>query len=153
MKINKIFLILIIGTLIVACKKEQSLHNFMVDSWQTTYLKIEMPTVNKTDSLAVYEDKFENNPERIAQSNYFEDGTFSAWFINKKGIKDSKTNGTWAVNKDTLHIAYFYLGRNVKVDYKVTKTSKGFNAISLYDWDDDGEKDDTLLMKTKRIKQ
>ena len=27
----------------------------MIDSWKTTYLKIEMGTVNKTHSLQVYE--------------------------------------------------------------------------------------------------
>lgn len=153
MKLFNFFLCIVFGTLLVSCKKEPTLQEYMIDSWQTTYLKIEMPTVNKTDSLSLYEDKFDNNPDRIAQSKYNPDGTFTAWFINKQGIKDSKSNGTWSVNQDTLHIAYFYLGRNVKVAYKVTKTNEGFNATSIYDWDDDGEIDDTLTMKTKRLKQ
>ena len=100
----------------------------------------------------LFEDKFDNNPDRIAQSKYNADGTFSAWFINKQGIKDSESNGNWSIIENTLHIEYFYLGRNVKVDYIVTKTDEGFSAVSVYDWDDDGEIDDTLLMKTKRIK-
>ncbi|SDS45910.1 hypothetical protein SAMN05216503_3126 [Polaribacter sp. KT25b] len=152
MKVVKFLVIILFGILIVSCKKEKMLQDFMVDSWQTTYLKIEMPTANKTDSLSVYEDEFDNNPDRIAQSKYNADGTFSAWFINKQGVKDSKSNGTWSVNKDTLHIEYFYLGRNVKVNYIVTKAEEGFIAKSVYDWDDDGEFDDTLIMKTKRIK-
>ncbi len=138
--------------LFVACKKEKPLKEYMVDSWQTSYLKIEMPTVNKTDSLSVFEDKFDNNPERIAQSKYNKDGTFSAWFINKKGEKKGESKGTWSVAKDTLRIEYFYGGRDVKVAYKVEKTKEGFKAVSKYDWDADGDFDDTLWMHTKRIK-
>jgi hypothetical protein len=152
MNFNKIFLILLIGTLIVACKKEKSLQEYMTDSWQTTYLKIEMPTYQKSDSLYVYEDKFENNPNVIAQSKYNNDGSFTAWYVNNKGEKQGESKGTWFLKTDTLHIEYFYAGRDVKVDYKLLKTIEGFDAISLYDWDEDGEFDDTLVMKTKRIK-
>lgn len=152
MKNRLILLLLVFGMLFVSCKKEQTMQEYLTDSWQTSYLKIEMPTASNTDSLSVYEDKFDNNPDRIAQSKYNADGTFSAWFINKEGVKDSESTGTWSVLNDTLHIAYFYLGRNVVVNYKITKTNEGFDAESIYDWDDDGENDDTLLMKTKRIK-
>lgn len=62
----------------MSCEPELSTKDFMVDSWETTYLKIEMYTVNKTDSLQVYEDKFDDNPELVAQSKYNKDGTFSA---------------------------------------------------------------------------
>lgn len=153
MKVQNLLLVIVFGILFVSCKKEKTLKEYLTDSWQTTYLKIEMPTANRSDSLSVYEDKFDNNPERIAQSKYNDDGTFSAWFINKQGEKDSESEGTWSVINDTLHIEYFYGGRNVKVDYKITKTSAGFDAKSLYDWDEDGDIDDTLLMKTKRIKK
>ena len=152
LKTNKILFILLFGILFASCKKEKTLKEFMTDSWETTYLKIEMLTVNKTDSTNVYEDSFDNNPERIAQSTYNNDGTFSAWFKNKLGEKKGVSKGTWFVKKDMLHIEYFYGGRDVKVDYKITKTANGFNAISIFDWDDDGDFDDTLWMKTKRIK-
>ena len=51
--------------LFASCEPELSTKNYMVDSWETTYLKIDMFTVNKSDSLQVYEDKFENNPDLI----------------------------------------------------------------------------------------
>lgn len=152
MKVDNLFLIIVFGLLFTSCKKEKTLQEYLTDSWQTTYLKIEMPTVNKTDSLSVYEDKFDDDPEIIAQSKYNADGTFSAWFINKKGEKNSESKGTWSLKKDSLHIAYFYRGRDIKVAYLVIKTAAGFNAKSLFDWDEDGEFDDTLLMKTKHIK-
>ena len=152
MKTNKILLIFLFGMLLASCKKEKSLKNYMTNSWETTYLKIEMPTVNKTDSTSIYEDKFENNTMRVAQSKYNKDGTFSAWFRNKTGEKNSESNGLWSVKNDTLHIEYFYAGREVKVDYRITRIENGFKAISLYDWDEDGDYDDTLWMETKRLK-
>lgn len=123
----------------------------MVNSWETTYLKIEMPTVNKTDSLQVYEDKFENNTNVLAQSKYNTDGTFSAWFINKENKKINESSGTWFIKDDSLHISYFYNGRNVAVSYAITPNENGFVGTSKYDWDNDGEFDDLLTMKTKVI--
>lgn len=152
MKIKKNLFIISFGMLFVACKKEKTLKEYITDSWQTTYLKIEMPTHKKSDSLSVYEDKFENNPALVAQSKYNSDGTFSAWFVNQKKEKINESKGTWSLQNDTLHIEYFYGGRDVKVDYKVTKITDGFKAVSVFDWDEDGAFDDTLLMKTKRIK-
>lgn len=152
MKIKLFNIILLFGTLIVACKKEKPLSNYMIDSWQTTYLKIEMPTHEKSDSLEIYEDKFDNNPELIAQSKYNADGTFNAWFINKKGEKISESDGTWSVENDSLFVSFFYNNRAMKVSYHITKTEEGFLGKSTNDWDNDGEFDDFLTMKTKRIK-
>ncbi len=152
MKIQNLLLIVVFGMLFVTCKKEKSLKEYMTDSWETTYLKIEMPTVNNSDSLSVYVDEFDNNTEVIAQSKYNTDGTFSAWFVNQKGEKNAESKGIWFIKNDSLRIEYFYAGRDVKVNYKVIKTDVGFDAVSLYDWDEDGEFDDLLLMKTKRIK-
>ena len=152
MKTKYFFLIIAFGMFFAACKNEKSLKEYMTDSWQTTYLKIEMLTADKSDSTSVYEDKFENNSKRLAQSKYNKDGTFSAWYMNDKNERSEESTGTWSVKNDSLFIEYFYNERNVKVAYKVTKTAEGFDAKAVYDWDEDGEVDDTLSMKTKRIK-
>jgi hypothetical protein len=152
MKMRKIIFILFFGILIVACKKEKSLETYMTDSWQTTYLKIEMPTYEKSDSLYVFEDKFDKNPELIAQSKYYKDGTFKAWFINKEGEKISESDGTWSVKNDSLFVDFTYNNRNTKVGYHIEKTEEGFLGKSTFDWDNDGGFDDFLTMKTKRIK-
>ena len=123
----------------------------MIGKWQTTYLKIDFKTFNKSDSLYIMEDKFDNNPERIAQSEYSKDGTFQAWFLDREGKQQGLTSGKWTTSNDTLFTSYFYLGKDVKAIYKVKKTEAGFEATSLYDWDNDNEFDDSLLMKTKRI--
>ena len=135
----------IFGLMLVSCSKEKSIKELMVDSWQTTYLKIEMPTASKTDSLQVFEDKFDNNPQRIAQSKYNADGTFSAWFINIEGEKKGESKGVWNVKKDSLFIEYNYGGRDVKVSYHITPIEEGFLGKSKYDWDEDGNFDDIFL--------
>lgn len=151
MKLRVIAIITIFGMFFVTCKKEKSFEDFMVDSWQTTYLKIDYKTFQNSDSTSVYEDKFENSPELIAQSKYNADGTFTSWFVNKKGEKISESKGTWFVKKDSLTVEFFYNNRDMKVSYFVKETSKGFIAKSKYDWDEDGKNDDLLTMKTKRI--
>lgn len=149
---KKIVFILVFGMLSVACKQEKPLEEYMTDSWQTTYLKIEMPTVQKSDSTTVIEDTFQNNPDRIAQSRYKEDGTFVAWFLNKERKREGDAPGNWKVEGDSLRIQYFYGGRDVNVSYYIERTEEGFKGTSKYDWDGDGEFDDLLVMKTKRIK-
>lgn len=151
MKTKSIVLIALFGMLFVTCTKEKSFEDFMVDSWQTTYLKIDYNTFQKSDSTHVYEDKFENKPELVAQSNYKKDGTFSSWFLNKKGEKISESNGTWSVKQDSLFVEFFYNNRDMKVGYRLKETEQGFIAKSKFDWDEDGEADDMLTMKTKRI--
>lgn len=141
-----------IGLLFASCaQKEKSLEEYMVDSWETTYLKLKMPTYEKSDSLQVYEDSFDNNPERIAQSKYNADGTFSAWFVEKDDSVISDSDGTWKVKGDSLMVSFFYDGRDMTVSYKIERTKTGFKGTSKYDWDNDGEFDDLLIMKTKRI--
>lgn len=124
----------------------------MVNSWQTTYLKIDYSSYQKSDSTHVYQDKFENNPEVVAQSNYKADGTFTSWFLNRKGEKISPSNGTWSVKNDSLYIEFFYNNRDMKVTYHLKETVEGFIAKSKYDWDEDGEFDDLLTMRTTSIK-
>jgi len=153
MKFIRFSFLLLFGMLFVACAKEQSLQNYMVNSWQTTYLEIEMPTYQASDSTYTFIDKFDNNPELIAQSKYNDDGTFSAWFINTKGEKINNSNGTWLVKNDSLYVEFFYNGVTTKASYAIEETENGFIGKSKYDWDNDGEFDDLLTMKTKRLKE
>ena len=152
MKIKSLLCIVIFGMFFVSCSKEKSLQDYMVNSWQTTYLKIDYKTYQKSDSIHVYEDKFENNPEVVAQSNYKVDGTFTSWFLNRKGEKISPSKGKWSVKNDSLFVEFFYNNRDMKVSYHLTETKEGFAAKSIYDWDEDGEFDDLLIMKTKSVK-
>ena len=154
MKTTYIITIILFGILFAACKQEkkESLKNYMVGSWQTEYLKIEMPTINKTDSTSVFEDNFSKPNTGRAQSSYKKDGTFKAWCKQPDGKKVGETNGKWKTRNDSLYVDYPYLGKQVQAWYKIKKTTEGFEGKVIYDWDNDGEFDDTLIMKTKRIK-
>lgn len=143
---------LVVFIIFLSCAKEETLQEYLTGSWQTTYLKIAMPSYEKSDSLYVFEDQFLNEPALIAQSKYNADGTFSAWFINNAGERISESEGKWQVINDSLKVTFFYDDRLMNVRYMITKTTTGFTAKSTYDWDNDGEFDDFLIQKTKRIK-
>lgn len=147
---KKLLYTLVFAAIFVSCK-EENLSDYMVNSWQTTYVKIEYPTYKKSDSTSVYEDKFDNNPARIAQSKYNKDGTFVAWYLNREGERLGDAPGTWKVVGDSLFITYRYGGRDVQAGYQIKKTDEGFIGTSKHDWDADGEFDDLLIMKTKII--
>lgn len=147
--IYTIFIALFIAS--CASSEEKKLNDYMLGSWQTEYMKIEMPTVNKTDSLSIYEDDFSKPKSGRAQSTYKKDGTFTAWFALHDGKKTGITDGKWKTKNDSLCIHYFYLGKQVNACYLITKTPEGFEGKSIYDWDNDGEFDDVLFMKSKRI--
>jgi len=151
MKIKSFLLVMLFGILFASCTQEKSTKEYMIDSWETTYMKIDMPTYQKSDSTFVFEDDFKNNPPRRARSTYNNDGTFSAWFVNQKNEKKEETNGKWSVIKDSLFIEFYYTGRDIKVGYLIEITEEGFIGKSRYDWDVDGEFDDFLIMKTKRV--
>ena len=138
---------------LTSCQQKPNLQEYMVDSWQTTYLKIDMPTYQQSDSTNVFEDKFENNPQITARSTYSSDGTFLAWYLNQEGeIMGSKTLGKWKVEGDSLYVEYDYEGKDSKISYFIKPTEEGFEGISKHDWDSDGQFDDLLVMRTKRIK-
>ena len=163
---NLIF-ILVFGMLFVSCKKENSpkqktskeqipkektLRDYMADSWETTYLKIEMLTFNNSDSIRTIEEIYDANSARRARSTYNADGTFSAWFVNNAGNDTGQTSvGEWDAKGDSLFIRFVYDGRDMELAYFIEKTTEGFKGKSIYDWDKDGEFDDVLQMKTKRI--
>ena len=158
---------LIFGMFFATCKQEKKesnekvneitstkplLKNYLVGNWETTYLKIEYLTANETDSSSVFEDDFSKPESGKAQSSYKNDGTFAAWFVQPDGKKVGETAGKWKTKGDSLFVDYLYLGNQVQAWYTIKIAKNGFEATSIYDWDNDGEKDDTLLMKTKKIK-
>ena len=82
--------------------KKKPLNEYMIGNWQTKYIKINMPTTNKTNSLAVFEDGFSNPKSGKEQSIYKKDGTFVAWFKTYDDKKTGNTNGIWKTEDDTL---------------------------------------------------
>jgi len=139
------------GLLFVSCKEEISMKDYMVGEWETKYINLTMPTYQNLDSLRVIEDDFSESDATLAQSNYKKDGTFSAWYLTPEKEKTTMTDGKWSIKKDSLYIEFTVNNNTTKAVYFIEKTEDGFQGKSLNDWDKDGEKDDFLLMKTKRI--
>lgn len=133
-----------------ACKTEFNLKKYMVGSWETTYIKV-ITTKNKLDETQVYEDDFKKPQSVKAQSTYYDNGSFKAWYIMPNGEKKGETLGKWQCANDTLKVNYKYNGRTIKAKYKVEKTKNGFKAKSIYDWNNNGIANDTLYMKSKKI--
>ncbi|SEC49823.1 hypothetical protein SAMN04489761_3158 [Tenacibaculum sp. MAR_2009_124] len=127
------------------------LQKFMIGDWETSYIKITYPTYKKSDSNYVFEDDFSKPNSGKAQSTYKEDGTFSAWFLLANDKKVGETSGVWKTKGDSLYVNYQYQGKQVKTFYTITPTENGFKGKVIYDWDNDSEFDDKLLMKTKRL--
>ncbi|WP_442264999.1 hypothetical protein ACSIGC_11680 [Tenacibaculum sp. ZS6-P6] len=150
------------GLIFAACKSEEnktpeitqqkSLNDFMIGKWETQYIKIEYNTFQKADSSYIFEDDFSTPNSGKAQSEYLNNGTFSAWFKQSDNTKVGVTSGKWKTNgNDSLYVDYLYLGKQVQVWYTIEQKENQFKGIVTYDWDNDGEKDDKLIMKSKRI--
>lgn len=160
--------IVIVGLIFAACKQEKnksegsetpqkeiqekSLDTYMVGTWETSYIKIEYPTYQKADSSFVFEDDFSKPNIGRAQSEYKNDGTFIAWFKQPDGSKVGETGGNWKTKGDSLYVDYAYLGKQVQAWYAIIPTEEGFTGKVIYDWDDDKEFDDILIMKSKKLK-
>ena len=151
MKVKTFLAIAVFGMLFVACKNEKSLSDYMITDWQTSYIKIEMPTAYGKDSLQVYEDNFSKENAVFAQSSYKNDGTFNAWYIKPNGAKAGESKGKWKVEGDSLFIEYSVQGKLIKPSYYIEKTKEGLLAKSKHDWDNDGASDDFLTMELKNL--
>lgn len=134
----------------LACTSKKERH-FIVGSWQTSYLKITIPSAYHRDSVQVYEEDFSKAKAIKAQSTYKDNGTFIAWYLNEDGTKTSQTKGKWKVKQDSLYVEYIFKEKLVKPSYFIQQIPNGFKAISKYDWNNDGKKDDLLEMKVKKI--
>lgn len=151
MKLKKSLILVAFGLVFLSCTREMSMKEYMVGNWQTKYLNLKMPTYQQSDSTFVMEDDFSKEEATLAQSIYKEDGTFTAWYLTPKGEKEKTTSGVWKIKKDSLFITFSVNEVATKASYYIEKTEDGFLGKSTNDWDKDGEKDDFLLIKTKRI--
>lgn len=153
MRLTGFVYIFTLGSIIHQCgtTQQKDLNQFMVDSWQTSFIKITMPTHMGSDTTSVYEDKFTKKNTFLAQSVYRNDGTFEAWYLSPKGERKNRTTGQWQASGDSLNLSYVFNKKDVRVHYQITETNEGFEGVSVSDWDNDGVKDDTLIMRTKRI--
>lgn len=153
MKLKFGIILLVSGLFFSSCKKEKkfNLQEYMVGDWQTKYINLEMPTYQKSDSVYVLENDFSKPDATLTQATYKNDSTFTAWYLSPEKEKLDITHGKWVTKKDSLYIEFIMNNEKTSAAYLIKKTEDGFEGKSLNDWDNDGEKDDFLLMKTKRL--
>lgn len=150
---NALLILLILTTACFSCRNHthtSTPKNTMLGNWQTTYIQIKMPTHMNSDSLSYMESDFSEPDATIAQSTYLDDGSFEAWYV-VNGKEVGLTKGNWTMQNDSLNISYRQGESEVNAQYFIRFTSEGFYGKSIYDWDQDGIEDDTLIMKSKRI--
>ena len=139
---------------ILNCKKEKkevSIDSFMVGKWEASFVRIHFPTHKASDSTHIIKEVFNEKSTRVPQSEYFKNGTFNSWFLDKEGKQQDFTSGKWSIKNDTLFATYFYLGKEISPKYRVNNAKKAIKISSIYDWDNDGKNDDTFYMVAKSI--
>ncbi|MEZ4978197.1 MAG: hypothetical protein R2772_02770 [Chitinophagales bacterium] len=91
-------------------------------------------------------------PEKLGiaevEAIYKEDGSFSSSYFGLDGTILQTEEGTWYAKGDSLYIAYFSEGieKTFAYHYEVKELEGVFT--SLMDWDQDGSKDDRLILKS-----
>lgn len=79
--------------------KANSLKSYIQQGWQSIYIKIVMPTHKGGTQQQVYEDNFSQPSAVKAQSIYYPDHTFSAWYIAPNGKKNGANYREMAVKR------------------------------------------------------
>lgn len=139
------------GTLNSCNSSSLDLDRFMLSSWQTSYIKITMPTYQSSDTTSIFEDSFQKPGSVVAQSTYHFDKTFEAWYLSPEGKQMNKSFGNWATNGDSLILSYTYNKKEVNISYFIEQRNDEFSGKSISDWDNDGIHDDTLIMRSRKI--
>lgn len=141
----------VFALLSTACAPKSDLQDYMLATWETSYIKIVMLPEVDTLQAQIYEDDFSNPQSPRAQSTYHNDGSFEAWYLMPDGKKTGQTTGKWSCKKDSLYVSYSYNNRRIEAAYAVTRTPKGFQAVSIYDWNNNGVASDTLYMHALKL--
>lgn len=129
----------------------------MTGKWESSYLKLELPTFQKKDTLIEYDIDFQNpdDPRAKQQGKSYSlhkaDGTFETWQEKNGRPTGKKGTGTWRVTKDSLYYSFNQNTASVEVPFGLAKIEDGYAMTGLQDRDGDGEKDDTFYLETVRV--
>jgi hypothetical protein len=151
--LKPISFLFLVSLLLASCG--QSLEDYMVGKWETQVIDLEMPSAYGQDTIVQYKVDFrdETDPRSSlkARSVYKADGFFEAHYLDEQGQEVGHTPGSWSIKDEVLNVQYEYNGAKIDALYDVEITDYGWKAVSIHDWDDDGEKDDKLYMEAVRI--
>lgn len=129
---------------IIGCNSNPSKDVDISGTWETVYLKVQLNTINNTDSALTIEANLSEFPAKLGiQSNigtYNRDGTYEDSYIMPDG-RTQNTAGTWSSLGDTV------LVEQQDPEFRLHKFRcelKGDTGIFTgpVDFDNDGQQDD-----------
>lgn len=157
MKVVNLVAVMSLLVSIVSCSTpEEKMKKYLTGKWETVFLKIEMPTFQRKDTLMEYDVDFSNPEDPRAKSMPVSftihnlDGTFETWQEKNGVAAGAVTKGSW---KTTLDSLYYTMGEGTKeftIAFGVKKIEDGFSLKGIQDRDRDGEQDDTFYLETVR---
>lgn len=158
MKIVKNIVSLCVAVTLVSCAtEEEKMTRYMTGKWESTYLKLEMPSYQKKDTLIKYDIDYLNpeDPRAKQQGKSYSlhkaDGTFETWQEKNGRPVGNKGTGNWRVTKDSLIYSFEQGGQSIVVPFGLKKIEDGYIMTGLQDRDGDGEIDDTFILETVRV--
>lgn len=157
MKIVKA-LIILVSLIMMSCETEdEKMTRYVTGNWETIYVKLELPTYQKRDTLIEYDIDFENPDDKRALNQgksfttHAADGTLKSWTVKNSLSKGLTTNGKWYATKDSLFYEIIQRTGTFKMSFGLEAIEDGFALTALQDRDRDGELDDTFYMETVRL--
>lgn len=157
MKLLKCLTVLSLVVALVSCSTpEEKMTKYLTGKWETVFLKLEMPTFQKKDTLVEYDIDFANPDDPRAKDSpitftiHEKDGTFETWQEKNKMPSGPITKGTWKVVGDSLHYGILQGKKKISIAFGIAKVEDGYSMTGKQDRDRDGEKDDVFYIETIR---
>jgi hypothetical protein len=157
MKLMKYLLVAGVVALVISCSTpEEKMTKYLTGKWETVFLKLEMPTYQKKDTLIEYDIDFANpedpraKGQPVSMTIHKEDGTFETWQEKNKAPSGAVTKGKWKVLGDSLYYDLEQGKNKISIAFAVAKVEDGFSMTGKQDRDRDGEVDDIFYIETVR---
>lgn len=126
----------------------------LVGEWRNVYMKVEMQTVNNTDSndiLEVSEENWEKMMQiRTIQTFYNADGTYNSKHTNLKDSVIYNPAGKWQIQGDSIIMSDTFPKTGLIYKYKIAIKDNNVEFWGVEDFDQDGNKDDKYYGTQKR---
>jgi hypothetical protein len=148
----------IISTILFSCSVKEDgkkLSGQLIGEWRNVSMKVEMPTVNNTDSSSTL-DVTEANWEQVMQirtiQTFFNaDGTYRSTHTNLNDSIIYNPAGKWAILGDSILMTDTFPQPGLTYTYRFTLREQNVNGKKellaefrgVEDFDQDGKKDDT----------
>jgi hypothetical protein len=151
-------LLFVIPAFLLSCsvkENDKKVFDPLVGEWRNVSMKVEMPTVNNTDStstLDVTEANWEQMMQiRTIQTFFKADGTYNSVSTNLNDSIIYNPAGKWSVSGDSILMTDTFPQAGLTYKYRFTLREQDVNSKKellaefwgIEDFDQDGKKDDS----------